>query len=67
VPPKTGALIWKCRAMIPSGWAVSFTLNYDENMITKSALIDIAANAGALVGVGGWRPRFGRFTTEEVS
>jgi hypothetical protein len=66
VPPKTGALIWKCRCMIPSAWSIDFTLEYAEEQVTRTALVEISRNAGALVGVGGWRPKFGRFTSEEV-
>lgn len=64
VPPKTGALIWKCRAMIPTGWVLRFNLEFDEGLIAEKTLVDIATTAGALVGVGGWRPKFGRFTVE---
>lgn len=67
IPPKTGVLVWKCRAMIPTGWSFSFTLEYDDNQITSGALQSICETAGNMIGVGGWRPKFGRFISEVVS
>lgn len=64
IPPKTGALIWKCRCQIPTGWKLSFSLEFEESMIAKGDLEDISDSAGKMVGIGGWRPRFGRFTSE---
>ena len=63
VPPKTGSLIWKCRCMIPTGWAGEFEVDYDEDIIAEKAMREVAVQAG-LVGAGGWRPKFGRFTAE---
>lgn len=62
VPPKTGALIWKKRCMMPTGWSVTFSLDYDEGMFAQKSLEEAMENAGKLAGVGGWRPKFGRFT-----
>lgn len=62
IPPKTGALIWKCRCMIPVDWKVTFTIEYEETIVAEKSIIDAAESAGRLVGVGGWRPKFGRFT-----
>lgn len=64
IPPKTGALIWKCRCMIPTGWKMEFGIEYDEEIIDKKSLTEALENAGRLCGVGGWRPKFGRFLVE---
>ena len=64
IPPKTGALIWKCRCMIPTGWKLTFTLEYDEEIVLTKQLIAAIEMAGRLCGVGGWRPKFGRFLAE---
>ncbi len=64
IPPRTGALMWKIRCMMPTGWKASFELMFDEEIITGESLRAIVDNAGILVGVGGWRPKFGRFTAE---
>jgi hypothetical protein len=63
IPPKTGALVWKCRAMIPSNWTCTFTFSFDES-ITAKKLVEIIEKAGLVVGLCGWRPKFGRFELE---
>lgn len=64
VPPKTGSLIWKCRCMMPTGWVISFSLEYDELMFPGKSLADAIDAAGKMQGMGGWRPKFGRFLAE---
>lgn len=66
VPPKTGALIWKTRCMMPTGWEIEFSLDYDETIIAKKSVFEACEQAGRLVGMGSWRPKFGRFTVEEI-
>lgn len=61
VPPKTGALIWKVRCMMPVGWTVTFNIEYDENIVAEKSLKEALELAGRLSGIGGWRPKFGRF------
>lgn len=63
IPPKTGALIWKCRCMIPTGWKMTFSLDYDEMLFPGESLRKVLSAAGEN-GVGGWRPMFGRFIVE---
>lgn len=65
VPPKTGALIWKCRCMMPTGSSVTFTCEYDSDVLALQTLKDILVAAGT-IGMGGWRPKFGRFTVEFI-
>jgi hypothetical protein len=64
IPPKTGALIWKTRCMMPTGWTLEFTLDFEESMIERNTLIEAMKTAGAMCGIGGWRPKFGRFLVE---
>ncbi len=45
---------WKCQA---HGLLDTNQLNLDD-------LRSITVNAGAMIGIGDWRPRFGRFTAE---
>lgn len=61
IPPRTGALIWKCRCQMPTGWKASFTLTFDDNIIAEKTLRDAIEHAGLMVGMGSWRPKFGRF------
>jgi hypothetical protein len=67
IPPKTGALIWKTRCMMPTGWTLEFSVDYDEGLIEEKTLIEAIKTAGAICGIGGWRPKFGRFETEVIA
>lgn len=64
IPPKTGSLVWKARTMIPTGWTVTFSLDFDEDLMAQKSLVEAMETAGRMCGVGGWRPKFGRFTVE---
>lgn len=66
VPPKTGALIWKARCMIPTGWSIQFQIEYDDNIVADKSLTEALELAGRLSGLGGWRPKYGRFLVEEI-
>ena len=64
IPPKKGALIWKCRAMIPTGWKLTCTIEYDETIFPTKTMKEALEHAGKFCGLGGWRPKFGRFLVE---
>lgn len=59
--------IIRIRPMIPTKWTAAFQLEYDDSIINKANLYQAIVDAGALVGLGDWRPKFGRFTVEELS
>ena len=54
----------KVRPMIPTGWALKFSVDYEESIVNAKDLIKAMQDAGALVGLGDWRPKFGRFAVE---
>lgn len=54
----------RTRPMFPTGWKLKFTLEYDETIINEAALRKAMVDAGSLVGLGDWRPKFGRFIVE---
>jgi len=54
----------RVRPMIPTGWTIAFTLEYDETIINVRNLEQAMRDAGALIGLGDWRPKFGRFLSE---
>jgi len=58
--------IIRVRPMIPTGWTLSFVLEYDDTIINGRNLEQAMIDAGALCGLGDWRPKFGRFTYQEV-
>ena len=52
----------RVRPMIPVGWSITFELEFDDSIVNEKSLIKACIDAGALVGLGDWRPKFGRFT-----
>ena len=45
-------------------WAVEAEGFFDENLLDLEDLQTIAERAGSTVGIGDWRPRYGRFLAE---
>lgn len=58
--------IIRIRPMIPTGWTLAFTLEFDETLINSRNLEQAILDAGTYVGLGDWRPKFGRFTHEII-
>lgn len=54
------AKVMRCRPVFGS-WKMKFTLAYDENSIQENELMRCIRDAGVMVGIGDYRPRFGRF------
>jgi hypothetical protein len=46
-------------------WGATFTVNFTEELIDKGTLLAAVQYAGNAVGLGDWRPRFGRFTVSK--
>lgn len=57
------ARVMRCRPHFP-GWSLEAALAFDPTTIDKSQLLQALETAGNLVGIGDYRPRFGRFTIE---
>lgn len=51
----------RCRPKF-TDWSAEFTLQYDPEQITKSELEQAVHAAGQCIGIGDFRPRFGRFS-----
>jgi hypothetical protein len=51
----------RCRPWFPQ-WSVRAEGMIDPSVLELSDVTGIADNAGAFIGLGDWRPRFGRFT-----
>jgi len=58
--------IIRIRPMIPTGWSVKFTVEYDDSIVNESSIVQAARDAGSLIGLGDWRPKFGRFSVEVI-
>lgn len=59
--------VMRCRPQFRE-WSCVAEGAYDENVIDLSEIEEIAATAGTLIGLGDWRPRFGRYrpTVKEI-
>jgi hypothetical protein len=53
----------RCRPVFKD-WALSFTVAFDESAIQQSEIDMCLQSAGAMVGLGDYRPRFGRFQVQ---
>lgn len=67
VPPKTGALVKIWRPALREGWNMKGAFNVTDDRLTPDALKLAWEQAGLMVGIGSWRPEFGRFIVKEWS
>lgn len=58
------AKVMRTRPMFPTGWKLTFDLEFDDSIVNEGDLMRALVDAGALCGLCEWRPRFGRFTVE---
>lgn len=59
------ARIMRVRPML-SEWSAVVNVRYEDSILNKSQITNWLRIAGALCGVGDWRPRYGRFNSVEV-
>lgn len=58
-----GKKIMRCRPIF-LGWAAQFEIAFMEDVIDRSDLVRVIEEAGRRIGIGTYRPRFGRFGVE---
>jgi hypothetical protein len=51
---------------IVTNWSADVQITYDEDFLNKTDVLEIAKDAGRQAGIGDWRPKYGRFTVQEV-
>ena len=56
----SGKRVQRCRPLFKD-WRLQFTVLYEESAIQRSDLDRILQDAGPMIGLGDYRPRFGRF------
>jgi hypothetical protein len=61
------ARIIRVRPMIPTGWSLTFGVEFEDSIVNRASVIEALQEAGAIVGLGDWRPKFGRFSVEVLS
>ena len=59
------ARLQRCRPIFHE-WELNFTLNFDQSVIDLRDVSKALSDAGQLVGLGDFRPRFGKFAAEIV-
>ena len=48
-------------------WELDFTVMYDPSQLEREDIVEAVDSAGMLVGLGDWRPRFGKFEVLEAA
>lgn len=52
----------RCRPQFPAGWQVETDGTLDTKVLSLPELRSLAEDAGSMVGLGDWRPRYGKFS-----
>lgn len=61
----TTSRVMRCRPLFRE-WSTTCEILFDPEMINREELIKCATDAGQYVGIGDYRPKFGRFEVEVV-
>lgn len=59
--------VMRCRPCFKpnsAGWELTATLMVEPKIIDPGEVVSLAERAGQMIGIGDYRPRFGRFTVE---
>ena len=63
---RVGARVQRARIMrtrpIFNIWSVVVHLEFEDEILNQSDVVEFAQKAGSVVGIGDWRPKYGRFT-----
>lgn len=59
------AKVARCRPVFKA-WEMTFTVLYEETALQRQDLDRVLADTGAMIGLGDYRPRFGRFEVSSV-
>lgn len=58
--------VFRVRPMFATGWWMEPEFEYDESVLDEKTIIRAGVDCGALIGLGDWRPKFGRFLSDVV-
>lgn len=61
----SGKKIMRCRPIFLN-WAAQFDVAFMDDVIDRGDLVRVVEEAGRRIGIGTYRPRFGRFSVEVV-
>lgn len=65
VPPRTGAQVTVRRPMLSKGWHLDFGIVVVLDHVRPEPIRTALETAGLLVGIGSWRPDYGRFLVRD--
>lgn len=65
VPPKRGPMVKVWRPAMEVGWTLRFAFRVFDDIVDAEQVREALATAGLLVGLGAWRPEYGRFVVDE--
>lgn len=65
VPPKRGAMVKIWRPALETGWHLTFGFRVLDDLVDADQIRQALDVAGIKVGLGGWRPEYGRFIVRE--
>lgn len=55
--------VMRTRPMFPE-WSCKIQVEYDDGLLNEQQVKDIVRVTGEIVGIGDWRPKYGRFKVE---
>ena len=58
------ARVIRCRPCFTE-WSASFEVEYADDLMEEDAIKEIVRTAGQMIGIGDWRPKYGRFALSE--
>ena len=59
--------VMRTRPRFPAGWRCAFDIEVLDGGATSAELEQALTDAGMLVGIGDWSPRYGRFTVDKIA
>jgi len=59
------AKILRTRPIFKS-WSLTFTVSYIESIVNREDIIEACNVASSIIGMGDWRPKYGRFEVVDV-
>ena len=59
------AAVMRYRPMFKQ-WTVTAKVEFNNELLNGKQILEFARHAGQAVGIGDWRPKYGRFTAEEL-
>jgi len=58
--------VMRTRARFPTGWRCTFEVEVLDGGATPEQLRQAIEDAGALIGIGDWTPKYGRFVVDKM-